>query len=45
LIIVFDAIQGIKQTELELFHQRALENPISLLSTKIDLVRKESRRQ
>jgi len=43
LIIVFDAIQGIKQTELELFHQlRALGKPYIVTLNKIDLVRKDS---
>ncbi len=43
LIIVFDAIQGIKQTELELFHQlRALGKPYIVALNKIDLVRKDS---
>lgn len=43
LIIVFDAIQGIKQTELDLFHQlRALGKPYIVALNKIDLVRKDS---
>jgi len=43
LIIVFDAIQGIKQTELELFLQlRDLGKPYIVTLNKIDLVRKES---
>ncbi len=43
LIIVFDAIQGIKQTELELFHQlRALGKPYVVALNKIDLVRKDT---
>lgn len=43
LIIVFDAIQGIKQTELDLFSQlRALGKPYVVALNKIDLVRKES---
>lgn len=43
LVIVFDAIQGIKQTELDLFHQlRALGKPYLVTLNKIDLVRKES---
>jgi len=42
LIIVFDAIQGIKQTELELFRQlRALGKPYIVTLNKIDLVRKD----
>ncbi len=44
LIIVFDAIQGVKQTELELFHQlTALKKPYVVVVNKVDLVRKESR--
>lgn len=44
LIIVFDAIQGIKQTELELFLQlRDLGKPYIVTLNKIDLVRKDSR--
>ncbi|MHB1119092.1 MAG: GTPase [Bellilinea sp.] len=44
LIIVFDAIQGIKQTELELFLQlRDLGKPYIVALNKIDLVRKDSR--
>lgn len=43
LIIVFDAIQGIKQMELELFHQlRGLGKPYIVALNKIDLVRKDS---
>jgi len=43
LVIVFDAIQGIKQTELELYQQlRALGKPYIVTLNKIDLVRKES---
>ena len=43
LIIVFDAIQGIKQTELDLFSQlRTLGKPYVVTLNKIDLVRKES---
>lgn len=43
LIIVFDAIQGIKQTELELFNQlRGLGKPYIVALNKIDLVRKDS---
>lgn len=43
LIIVFDAIQGIKQTELELFLQlRDLGKPYIVTLNKIDLVRKDS---
>lgn len=44
LIIVFDAIQGIKQTELELFKQlRDLGKPYIVTLNKMDLVRKDSR--
>lgn len=43
LIIVFDAIQGIKQTELDLFHQlRDLGKPYIVTLNKMDLVRKQS---
>lgn len=43
LIIVFDAIQGVKQTELDLFHQlRDLGKPYIVTMNKIDLVRKQS---
>ncbi|HBA92168.1 MAG TPA: hypothetical protein DCZ08_10650, partial [Anaerolineaceae bacterium] len=43
LIIVFDAIQGIKQSELNLFSRlRALGKPYVIALNKIDLVRKES---
>lgn len=42
LIIMFDAIQGIKRTELELFdHLVALGKPYIVVLNKIDLVRKE----
>lgn len=44
LIIMFDAIQGIKQTELDLFHQlRDLGKPYIVTMNKMDLVRKESK--
>jgi small GTP-binding protein len=44
LIIVFDAIQGVKQTELELYQQlKALHKPHVVVLNKIDLVRKEKR--
>ncbi len=43
LIIVFDAIQGIKQSELNLFSRlRALGKPYVVALNKIDLVRKET---
>lgn len=43
LIIVFDAIQGIKQTELDLFTRlRELNKPYIVVLNKIDLVRKEA---
>src|SRR5574340_261421 len=43
LIIVFDAIQGIKQTELDLFHLlRDLGKPYIVIMNKIDLVNKQS---
>ncbi len=42
LIIVFDAIQGIKQTELDLYEQlTALNKPYIVVLNKIDLVRKD----
>lgn len=42
LIIVFDAIQGIKRTELELFERlTALGKPYVVVMNKIDLVRRE----
>lgn len=44
LIIVFDAIQGVKQTELELYGQlKALRKPHVVALNKIDLVRKEKK--
>ncbi len=44
LIVVFDAIQGVKQTELELYqHIRSLKKPHVVVLNKIDLVRKEKR--
>lgn len=43
LIIVFDAIQGIKQTELDLYQRlTALDKPYIVVLNKIDLVRKQS---
>ena len=45
LIIVFDAIQGIKQTELELYQTLlGYGKPYIVVLNKIDLVRKESQR-
>ena len=45
LIIVFDAIQGIKQTELDLFARlREINKPYIVVLNKIDLVRKEARK-
>ena len=39
LIIVFDAIQGIKKTELEIYHELAgLKKPFIVVFNKIDLV-------
>jgi len=39
LVLVFDAIQGIKKTELELFHElSALNKPFVVVLNKIDLV-------
>lgn len=44
LIIVFDAIQGVKQTELDLYEQlKDLRKPHVVALNKIDLVRKEKR--
>ncbi len=43
LIIVFDAIQGIKKTELDLFQQlRGLGKPYIVVMNKIDMVRRDS---
>ena len=43
LIILFDSIQGIKQTELELYHRLVkLNKPYVVAMNKIDLVRRES---
>lgn len=43
LIIVFDAIQGIKRTEQELFDQLvALDKPYIVVLNKIDLARREA---
>jgi small GTP-binding protein len=42
LIIIFDAIQGVKQTEIELFGTLlALKKPFIVVLNKIDLVRKD----
>ena len=42
LIILFDAIQGIKQTELDLFNQLVgLEKPYVVVLNKIDMVRRD----
>jgi len=42
LILVFDAIQGIKRTELELFHElAALKKPFIVVLNKIDLVKQK----
>lgn len=44
LIIMFDAIQGIKQTELDLYQQlKGLGKPHLIVLNKIDLVKKESK--
>jgi small GTP-binding protein len=44
LIIIFDAIQGIKQTELALYNQLLLLNkPHLVVLNKIDLVRREKK--
>ncbi|NMB67268.1 MAG: GTP-binding protein [Chloroflexi bacterium] len=45
LIVVFDAIQGVKQTELDLYqHIRSLKKPHVVALNKIDLVGKEKRK-
>jgi len=42
LIILFDAVQGIKQTELDLFHQfKNLKKPFIVALNKIDLVKSD----
>ncbi len=42
IILMFDAIQGIKRTELELYHEIvALNKPYLIVLNKVDLVRKE----
>lgn len=43
LIILFDAIQGIKQTELDLYERlKALNKPYIVVLNKMDLVRRQS---
>jgi GTPase len=43
LVIVFDAIQGIKRTELDLFQDlKSLTKPYIVVFNKIDLVRRDS---
>ena len=45
IILVFDAIQGIKKTEQELFEElTALEKPFLVVLNKIDLVKRAERR-
>lgn len=45
LIILFDAIQGVKKTELELFqHLKTFGKPFIVVLNKIDLVAKEEKR-
>lgn len=45
LIIMFDAIQGIKRTELEIYERLVgLNKPFVVVMNKIDLVRKERQR-
>jgi small GTP-binding protein len=45
LIIVFDAIQGIKKTELELYERlQGLNKPYIVVINKVDLVKRESQR-
>ena len=42
LILVYDAIQGIKRTELDLFHElAALKKPFIVVLNKIDLVKQK----
>lgn len=44
LVVVFDAIQGIKQTELDLYRQlTALDKPFVVVLNKIDLVRRDEK--
>lgn len=43
LVIMFDAIQGVKKTELDLYWQlKALKKPHVIVLNKIDLVRKQA---
>lgn len=45
LIILFDAIQGVKRTELDLYDRlTALEKPYIVLLNKIDMVRKDAKK-
>jgi small GTP-binding protein len=45
LIITFDAIQGIKQTELDLFRQlREVQKPYIVVMNKMDLVKRAEKR-
>jgi small GTP-binding protein len=45
LIIMFDGIQGIKRTELEIYERlAAMKKPFVIVMNKIDLVRKERQR-
>ncbi len=45
IVILFDAIQGIKRTELDLYQQLVnLKRPYVVVMNKIDLVQKESQR-
>ena len=42
LVLMFDAIQGVKRTELELFHElAALKKPFIVVLNKIDLVNRK----
>lgn len=44
LVIVFDAIQGIKRTELDLFQElRGSDKPYIVVMNKVDLVRKDTK--
>ncbi|MEJ5200801.1 MAG: GTPase [Anaerolineales bacterium] len=44
LVIMFDAIQGVKKTELDLYWElKALRKPHTIVLNKIDLVRKQTR--
>lgn len=39
LVLVFDAVQGVKRTELDLFHElSALKKPFTVVMNKIDLI-------